>query len=466
MKKNRLFISLIVFIIALSIFSLCFFRIDGDYLWHIKAGEYMFNNGVLRHDIFSWLLHDKYWMSHEWLFEIIIFSLKKLFGVYHIFIYCFICILSLLLIIFITNKDNYMKNILFTIIWLAISLIICFHVQARPHLISYILLALTIYLLFDNYNNNNSKKIYFLPIISIIWSNIHGGSSNLIYLLSILFLICGLFEFKFKKIESNRISKLQLKRFLIVTILCMIGICINIHGFKMFTYPYINILNNTMLSNITEWRSTSLNELTDYIYFAFLLFIFIVLIISKNKIKLIDLVLFMLCIFLGLKSIRFWFYTYIIMSFVIFNYIEKRNSDKSTIPCLYIVSILFIGLFIARNNIFTSNYSFILNSDDISYIKSINSKRLFNMYDYGGDLIYNDILVFIDGRADLYSKYNYNDYLDITYLKSNSIDLIDKYDFDYFLVDSKYPINTYLNNNSNYELIYNRENILLYKKRT
>ena len=56
------------------------------------------------------------------------------------------------------------------------------------------------------------------------------------------------------------------------------------------------------------------------------------------------------------------------------------------------------------------------------------------MYDYGGILIYNDIEVFIDGRADLYSKYNYKDYLDISCLRGDYPKLIEKYDFDYFLV--------------------------------
>jgi hypothetical protein len=101
---------------------------------------------------------------------------------------------------------------------------------------------------------------------------------------------------------------------------------------------------------------------------------------------------------------------------------------------------------------------------DIEIIKKENPKRLFNMYDYGGDLIYNNILVFIDGRADLYSDYNYDDYLKISTLDYDTEKLIEKYDFDYFLVDKKYPISTYLNNNSKYQFIYQRDDILLYKK--
>ena len=76
------------------------------------------------------------------------------------------------------------------------------------------------------------------------------------------------------------------------------------------------------------------------------------------------------------------------------------------------------------------------------------------MYDYGGILIYNDIKVFVDGRADLYSKYNYKDYLDMTALKGDYPKLIDKYDFDYLLVSNKQQINTYLKYSDKHELIY------------
>ena len=86
------------------------------------------------------------------------------------------------------------------------------------------------------------------------------------------------------------------------------------------------------------------------------------------------------------------------------------------------------------------------------------------MYNYGGELIYNDILVFIDGRADLYSKYNYKDYLDISTLKGNYVELIDKYNFDYFLTDRKYSIDSYLKYNDNYELIYQNKHSNIYKK--
>ena len=465
MKKNNwLFI---LFLAAFTFFLLCFFQIDPDYLWHVKAGEYMVQHGLLTKDVFSWSVFSQYWMSHEWLFEIIIYGLKCIFGKYHLFVYCFLCLFSLLFILYYGNKDKIYDNFIFSIVWFICSFILSFIVQGRPHLISNCFLALTFYFLYDLYKNKDSKKIYFLPFISVIWANIHGGSSNFPYLLCLLFIIAGSFQFRFHKIEAFRISKKQCYKYFVVMLLCMVAVCINLHGFKMFIYPYQNMIDHTMLQNIAEWRSTSLNELSHYVYFALLIFIVFVFIFSKKKIEFVDFIVFGFCTYLGLKSIRFWFYTYIMMSFIVFYYIPKRKVDRgSNLGLVGLSGILFFLFCVRCNAIFSISYKYLLDKKDIQTIREENPKRLYNMYDLGGDLIYNEIPVFIDGRADLYGKYNYSDYLNISTLQGDYVKLIEKYDFDYFLVQKKYPIATYLKYDSTYDLVYHNKNVLLYKKRT
>ena len=436
-----------------------------DYHWHIKAGEYMFKHGPLKHDIFSWYLSGKYWMSHEWLFEIILYVFKLVFGKYHLFIYGFICITSLLLILFFANKKNYLKNIPFSICWLIFAIIFSTFIQGRPHLISFNLLALTIWFLYDNYLNENSKLIYFLPIITIIWANVHGGSSNLSYLFCFVFLFAGLFNFKIGKVEMKRISKKQIFKYLIIALLCMISININIHGFKMFLYPYQNMTDKLMLENIMEWKPTDINNPNHWLYLIIVIVSISVGLYSKKKINFLDLVLFGVALLLGFKSIRFWVYTYIIMSFVIFNYVDELKTNKQIHYIALSISIILLSLAVFNTNRLTQKFNATyLNSDIIEKVKEENPQRLFNIYDHGGELIYNDIPVFIDSRADLYSKYNYADYLNISTLKGDYVALINKYNFDYFLVDVRFPINTYLRYDSNYEALLQSGPVILYKK--
>lgn len=465
-KKNKLSICFILLIIGITLFINMFVFRDSDYFWHITAGEYMARHGILTHDVFSWSVVGKYWMSHEWLFELILYGFKSIFGSIHILIYSFVCILSLLLILFFSRKKEYLKNPLFGIIWVCASIILMYYAQGRPQLLSYILLALIIWFCMDLYNNKESKKIYFIPLISILWANIHGGSSNLSYLFCFIFFIVGLFNIDIGKIKSNRLSKKQLRKYLIVGIISILCISINIHGFKMITYPYENMANTLMINTISEWRPTSLSDINHYPYLVLLVLILFIFLFSKKKINLIDLVLFGICVFLGLKSIRFWPFTYIIMSYVVFNYIDRRKLDKGTESLMIIISLIIAVMFILRlDNIGKRLNQRYLSNELVDVIKREKPNHLFNMYDYGGELIFNDIKVFIDGRADLYSKYNYKDYINISTSKGDYVKLFNKYDFDYCLVNKNYSINTYLKYNNEYEVIYNNKNILLYKKR-
>lgn len=465
--EHRLTVVFSFLLVGFSFLFLLFFCKDSDYFWHIKAGEYMFKNKeILTKDIFSWIVCEKYWMSHEWLFEVILYGLKVIFGDFHTFVYVFFNIFLLLFILFFTNRKSYLKNIPFSLVWVGCSLILLFFIQARPHMISYNLLALTIYLLYDLYKREESNKVYFLPLITVLWANVHGGSSNLSYLFCLLFIIVGLFKFKYSKIEANRITKKQLKKCILVMFLCMICTCFNPHGIKMFLYPYENMMNNLMISNISEWQPTVLSDFSHYPYFILVIGIVLIFLFSKRKIQFIDFSLLVVVVFLGLKSIRFWPYTYIVMSYVIFNYIGERKVDRGSCFSICLLSIILIMIFFVNYTVINRKASSTyLSKNVINVIKQVNPKRLFNMYDYGGQLIYNDISVFIDGRADLYSKYNYADYLKISMLDEGYVKLIDKYDFDYLLVDKTYPLDVFLKYCDDYDKIYSDKKVNLYKKR-
>ena len=461
-KLTRIFT---IFIICIGLFFLVFMLKESDYYWHIKAGEYMFKHGIITKDVFSWSVAGKYWMSHEWLFEIILYLFKSISPNGHLIIYGGLFIISLLLILFFGNKKEYLKNPYFSIIWIILSCIFIPYMQARPHLISFNLLALTFWFLYDLYKNEDSKKIYFLPIITILWANIHGGSSNLSYLLCFVFLICGLFNYNSSKISFKKNSRKQFYKYLLVGLLCILCITFNIHGIKMLLYPYQNMMDKVMLSNILEWFPTNLNDPTHYTYLFFVVFIFFILMFSKKKIDFIDLIIFGICLFLGFKSVRFWGYTYIFMNFIIFKYINKSDYGKEIFLMMGICIVFFISVtLLSKNRTVSRLNNSSLDNDLVELIKHEKPKRLFNVYDFGGELIYNDIKVFVDGRADLYSNYNFKEYLVIADFNTGVLDFIEKYDFDYYLVSNNFSITNYLKANDKYISLYSRDGIYLFKK--
>lgn len=465
MKKKFNWSLFLIFggLLLLAIFS---FGFGYDYYWHVKAGEYIVNNlKIPYYDIFSWygISNNLYWMSHEWLSEVVIYGYKFLFSDFGPLIYNISIYLILILTLFKCNEKNLEKNKIFTFIWALTGILIFSRVMLpRPHMISYILLAFTIYLLYDNFNNENSKKIYFLPLISMLWANFHGGSSNLPYVLCLLFLICGLFKFKFGKIEANKISKMQIKKYIICGLLSIAVIVINPHGIKMLAYPYINMGDKVMISNITEWASPNLNNVSDYGDFLALGIIILTMIVTKKKIRLIDLVILGAFLVLGFKSLKFISLLYIVATYIIFNFVsEFKFNIPKVMSIAILITIIISGGFLSTRLI--NNYNKKPIPDGIiDYIKEKEPKKLFNYYGFGGYLIYNDILVFIDGRADMYSKHNFKDAVDIQNVGYNY--LLTRYDFDMLVIPNNIPLNIQLSNNSNYILTNQADNVAVYEK--
>ena len=93
-------------------------------------------------------------------------------------------------------------------------------------------------------------------------------------------------------------------------------------------------------------------------------------------------------------------------SFIIFDYVKEIRVSNLPIYILSSLIVLILGVSIYNFKYVNLTNKLNLNGEVIKIIKKEKPNRLFNMYEYGGELIYNDIPVFIDGRADLYSKLN------------------------------------------------------------
>ena len=467
-KKEKVTIIICLFLIGILCFINIKVGVDPDYFWHIKAGRFMIEHKmILRSDIFSWVssVTNAYWMSHEWLFEVLLASLEKIFPKYHVLVYTFSLYGVLLFTLFFINKDKWLKNVLFTLIWFTMSIAFFLPlVLPRPQLFDFIFLALCFYLLYDLKEKEDSKKIYFMPLISLLWANIHGGSSNMPYILTLIFIISGLFNFNCYHLESKRFSKRQFQKYFIVFILCVLAIGINLHGFRMITYPYENMADSLMLKTITEWAPTNFNESYHILFYIFFGINLLVILTSKKKLNFTDLCVLGFTLFLGFKSVRFWVFFSIASFVVICNYMPSYKMKKNDENYIFILIILLITLsFSTYNKSFKNLEEKSVSDKIINYLQKTKPKRLYNYYDYGGYLIYNDIEVFIDGRADLYSKYNYKDSYDLASLNKNFKKVINKYKFDYYLISKDSGLNTYLKYNDNYKFIMSDKKVALYK---
>ena len=424
MKKNKLDtdkICFFIFIAAILTILLTVFSngISGnDFWWHIKVGEYVINNSsVPSKDIFSWIGISEgiNWTPHEWLSDVIFFIIFENSGQAGIFI---LSICSALIMIFLLIwevrkeiKKNWLVSGLFFSLFVVITSLFYY---GRPHIFSFFLIYFELKMLYKFFDDNSYKGIYLLPVLSVMWSNLHGGSSNMSYILCMVFLIVGLFNITFGKIESKRMSTKGIIILLIVTIGTMAGIFINPVGKQVFFYPYNTIGDKVSMSFIQEWHSPDAKEIGHLILFFLPIFIMSIgLISSEKKIRLIDVVVMCIFLLLFFRSVRFIILWYIAADFYAFRYVpESKMKDitgtiEKACTVLFSVILLVLTLFGVKDIYDTARSGQMiptsLSDEAIQFIKNEQPEHLFNDYNVGDALLYNDIKVFFDARADLYS---------------------------------------------------------------
>jgi len=445
MKKEKK-ILLCIFIILISI-SIFLFSFGSDFFWHLKIGEYIsIHKKIPFTDIFSWYGTKNHlaWISHEWLFEVLIYQFFHIGKELGVFLYVLLMLVLISIILWKQNEKIFIKHPLKTILWAILGMLIFANkTLPRPHLISYFLFALTIYFAYDTFQNVNSKKIYWAPLITLLWSNFHGGSSNLSYIVYGTFLILSILSIKNDKKE---ILKVRQKKYFYAFCTSIFCIGINPHGIKMLLYPYLNMTYQEMIQCIEEWQHLSLTSIDGMFYFLFMLGILITILRSKEKYQAIDITLLFLFMILGVKSTRFMPYLFIVTTSIVPRYWKEEKITIQLLP-IFIFLLFIIPSFYLT--IYQKPEFNLISEEMITYLKN-NDHTLYNSYELGGYLIYKEIPVFIDGRADLYIDTILCDVCQIEQGKNQQ--QLDHYPFDTFIVQNHTKIESYLRKSSKYQL--------------
>jgi hypothetical protein len=147
---------------AIFLIAAWFKHYDPDFGWHLKAGEFIRNNGVPVKDIFSYTASDFNWINHEWLSDAFLSVLYDKVGYQGLSIlYATMWTASFFIV-------KAYKNFLFlTIATLAVAPYSGVRATTWTFLFTAVLLALI--------TAKQKKLRWLIPGLFLLWANIHGG---------------------------------------------------------------------------------------------------------------------------------------------------------------------------------------------------------------------------------------------------------------------------------------------------
>ncbi|MFH1611788.1 MAG: hypothetical protein ABH887_00765 [bacterium] len=442
-KKNWfkiLVVFLLLFIYSISLTHKINLTTD-DLGRHITNGQIIWQTkSIPKINFYSYTEPDFPFLNHHWLSGLLFYFIFLIAGFNGLIAFKILVLLATFSIIFYiaTKKSNFWLSAIFA---LPIIVLLNERTDVRPEIISFLFIAIFLYILVF-YGNKNSKKIFWLVPLQLIWVNCHiYWPIGILMVGGFLFSrIISYFNLSFPRKWESRNYRLVLdsrfrgndkkiiKKIAILLLLLILVTFINPVGLRGVTYP-LSIFNNYGYQIVENKSPFFLENLMQNPIIPFFKIISFLLIISF----LFNLDNFSLFYFLASvavvigsgKMIRN-FPLLALMSLPIlsinfsppFNHLQKKYSGyakyiKKTFPYLYTV-LLIIFIVLLLNKTIKLNkkdlglgLEFQANSSAEFFKENNLSGPLFNNYDIGSYLIfhlYNRENVFVDNRPEAYSK--------------------------------------------------------------
>jgi hypothetical protein len=427
-----------VFILALGLFVMAARSVtDPDVWWHLRTGQLIIqNHRVFQQDPYSFTRFDQPWVDHEWLSQIFIFSLYRMAGWGGLISGFAAIIAAAFLLVFQRSRGRpYIAGAI--TVWGAVASIPCWGV--RPQMFT--LLFASIFLLLLERSYERPKLLWWLPLLTLLWVNLHAGFALGIAFL-LLFLIGDGLDLAFGYTEPN-LPAARFRQLGIVTALCVALVPLNPNGIQLYRYPFQTLHSRAMAAYIGEWLSPDFHQ-PRYLPVLLLMLATLVLpALSPRRLRPRELLLLTITTYAALRSVRHIPIYALVVVPLVSGLIEACLREKRrvallassrhplTLPKLIANVILLAGFLfftIARLHYVVvhqpeteakefpaATASFLMTSRPPG--------PLLNHYNWGGYFIWRlfpTYKVYIDGRADLYGDTFMDQFAATYYLKGKS----------------------------------------------
>lgn len=476
------FIPSIAEILFLSVFlGLAFYRGSGllndtDTGWHIRAGEYILNTlSIPRHDIFSFITPPIPWTAHEWLAEVIMALIHGSFGLTGIALFFAFMIAMICYLVFrmLRRSDgNILIAILVALLVIASSPM---HWLARPHIFTHLFLIIS-YIILDGYQSGKDNRLYLIPLLELIWVNLHGGFIVGVVLLGIYF-IGNIIEGFLAKGDERAIALRKVKALGVVGFFSLIACLVNPRGYHILLFPFDLVSNTYLMDHVQEFIAPNFHEPLIVKYLLY--FLITLLALSRTRLNAVELLLVIVFLNMALFSIRHVpLFAMIVAPITVrqatvalgsckrrlAHLVQRKGGDMAAIDAstrgmTWVV--IGLAVVIAAAAAGKVHFDFDPKTKPVAAVEFLKREpiqgNMFNNDQIGGYIIYavhRDYKVFFDGRSDMYGIAQAKEYNKVVGFEPNWEEILDKYHISWIIFGAKSGLSRFLLQNADWHLIY------------
>jgi len=297
-----------VALLGLLAFTALSVRLLGDagIGWHIRTGQMILaTHAVPRVDPFSTtsssLSAGPPWYAWEWLYDVIAGWLDAAAGLNGVVLFTALIIAGLFAWTFrllLRRGTNVLVALVLMLLAASAAMI---HFQARPHVVSWLFTAVWFWILesaekragphSDSYlgdsDSQRSWPLWVLPLLMVVWVNLHGGfligfALLAIYWIGAVWQWFGIkgdrFEDVLRKIRAGR----RIRALAVAGIVSAAATLVNPYGYKLHIHIYRYLSNRFLMDHIDEFQSPNFHYVAQKC-FAGLLLLTLVALAAKRR---------------------------------------------------------------------------------------------------------------------------------------------------------------------------------------
>jgi hypothetical protein len=451
---------------------------DGDFWWHLKTGEYIVKNlSIPRVDFYSFTVPGKHWVAHEWLSEVIFYFVYTRAGFNTlIFIFTVLTVLAFWIVFRRNEAHSFVKGFAVLLsVWSILPTI-----GVRPRAFTLLFAGLYLALLRGFVRERQTRAIWWLVPLMIVWVNLHAG--YLIGLVLIGVTIVGVVLDASLAGEKLASHWPRLKTLVLVFIACLLVVNLNPQGPRIFLFPFEFFFSPVQQDQITDWVSPDFHEKELFPLLLLILLTIASLALSPKRVRPSELLLFLSTLYATLKSNRHMAIFALVAGPMLADYLQHwlettqfaRILDKSETPStstgrrqlifnLIFAAVLIACLFKLKSVIYSpptqERVGVPLNA--VSYLKEngITGNTFTDPNIWGGYLIWETPSnpVYIDGRIDMYGDDFMREYLGIIRGSTRWQEPFDKYGVQVAIVSPSSMLRLQLEQSPQWQQVYRDE---------
>ena len=401
----------------------CFFTklsvLDLDVWWHLSVGDWIVQHRAFPHTgILSRTAADRPWMAYSWGYEVLLSRSYEWLG------FLGMATFGTVLTIVVAIGVFWMLHELSGRFWVAWTLSLLtyaaflFNIMPRPVFFTMILYSITLTLILKSQRSGDVKSLYWLPLIFVIWANLH---IQFIYGLFAVGLFAGINLLQRVTISLRRYPdillppSLPLATLFAVLACCGLASCVGPYTFHVYGVVFGYSTSKIFYTMITELQALSFLGISHFLELLIAAAAYFVL-GWQRKIDPFKLALLLVASVFAFRTTRdAWFICVTAAAILADSPVSQEEHDQPIklreLTGVTVAVALFL-LLIARNTDFNERgldraISNAFPVDAVNFLRrNPVGGPLFNSFDWGGFLIFYmpECPVAIDGRGDLYGN--------------------------------------------------------------